>query len=161
MNWNPFANRSQRTARPTTPGAATTSPLPATPTGETAPRAASIADVEFIGSTAVATLTVTELASSAGADQLATLLDELVDTGARHFILDLQNVQHMDSGCLGMLVATTNRMATHGGRIALVNADRGVSYLFRLTRLDRIFPICRDVMSALEAVEGRRGEDVA
>ncbi|MCA9285917.1 MAG: STAS domain-containing protein [Phycisphaerales bacterium] len=116
-------------------------------------RRGSLADIEFIGETAVATLTVTELSSGAGADQLATLLHELAETGARHFILDVQNVQHMDSGCLGVLVEATGQLAKHGGRIALVNADRGVSYLFKLTRLDRIFPICRDVMSALAAVE--------
>jgi len=74
-------------------------------------------------------------------------------TKPRHFVLDLQNVEHMDSACLGVMVQTLQVMQGKGGRIALVNAGRNVEYLFRLTQLDRVFPICRDVMKAIEAVE--------
>jgi hypothetical protein len=34
-----------------------------------------------------------------------------------------------------------------------VNPSQSVSYLFKLTKLDRLFPICRDVMMAISAVE--------
>ncbi len=71
----------------------------------------------------------------------------------RHIVLDLQNVQYMDSGCIGVLVELMSRLQNAGGRIALVNADPNVEYLFKLTRLDRLFPICRDVMRAIDAVE--------
>lgn len=71
----------------------------------------------------------------------------------RHIVLDLQNVQYMDSGCIGVLVELMTRLQQGGGRIALVNADPNVEYLFKLTRLDRLFPICRDVMRAIDSVE--------
>jgi len=71
----------------------------------------------------------------------------------RHFVLDLQNVEYMDSACLGAMVELLTTMQSRGGHIALANAGRNVEYLFRLTQLDRLFPICRDVMQALEAVE--------
>lgn len=71
----------------------------------------------------------------------------------RHFVLDLQNVEYMDSACLGAMVELLHAMQNKGGRIALVNAGRNVEYLFRLTQLDRLFPICRDVMAAIEVVE--------
>lgn len=71
----------------------------------------------------------------------------------RHIVLDLQNVQYMDSGCIGVLVELMTRLQNAGGRIALVNADPNVEYLFKLTRLDRLFPICRDVMRAIDSVE--------
>ena len=71
----------------------------------------------------------------------------------RHFVLDLQNVEYMDSACLGAMVELLQAMQSRGGRIGLVNAGRNVEYLFRLTQLDRLFPICRDVMTAIEAVE--------
>ena len=44
-------------------------------------------------------------------------------------------------------------MATSGGKIAIANGEQSVQQLFRMTRLDRVFPICRDVMSAIQAVE--------
>jgi anti-anti-sigma factor len=112
-----------------------------------------IATIDFIGPVAVATLTVTELTQDDGVVQLTELLDDLAQSGAKHFVLDVCNVQHMDSSCLGCLVEALNRMAADGGRIALVNADHSVAYLFRMTRLDRVFPICSDVMAALKAME--------
>lgn len=114
-----------------------------------------IAEIEMMGQTAVATLTVTELSQEQGAEQLAELLHELSETGAMHFILDVQNVQYMDTACLGCLVEALNRLSVTGGKIALVNPNQSVHYVFRLTRLDRVFRMCPDVMSALEAVEGR------
>jgi anti-anti-sigma factor len=62
----------------------------------------------------------------------------------------------MDTACLGCLVEALNRLAASGGRIALVNPNHSVSYVFRLTRLDRVFSICSDVPAALAAVEGYR-----
>jgi anti-anti-sigma factor len=112
-----------------------------------------IATLQHIGSAAVATLTVTELTQDQGVERLTELLDDLQASGAKHFVLDIQNVQYMDSACLGCLVEALNRMTAIGGKIALANTANRVQYLFRLTRLDRVFPICQDVMSAIEAIE--------
>lgn len=122
------------------------------------PHCNTIATIEFIGAVAVATLTVTELTQDDGVVQLTELLDDLAQSEARHFVLDVGNVQHMDSSCLGCLVEALNRMAADGGRIAMVNPEHGVEYLFRMTRLDRVFPICTDVMTALKAVERVSGK---
>jgi anti-sigma B factor antagonist len=156
--WNPFTRKDRvkgsGIAAPvqSTGASADVSALPSGPV-EIPRIGASIAEIELIGSTAVATLTVTELTAEEGAEGLAELLLDLTESGAKHFVLDIQNVQYMDSACLGCLVEFLNRMAASGGRIALANTARSVQYLFRLTRLDRVFPICKDVMAALEAVE--------
>ncbi len=144
--WNIF----KRTAGETAPAATLVKPA-----AESSPPARhnTIASISSIGPVAVATLTVTELTQDDGVVQLTELLDDLAQSGAKHFVLDVCNVQHMDSSCLGCLVEALNRMAANGGRIALVNADHGVQYLFRMTRLDRVFPICSDVMGALDAME--------
>jgi anti-sigma B factor antagonist len=127
---------------------------PATPQAAGAPkRPETIAEIERIGKIAVATLTVTELSQEVGAEQLSSLLHELAETGAQHFILDVQNVQYMDTACLGCLVEALNRLSATGGRIAMVNPNHSVHYIFRLTRLDRVFRICNDVPSAMQAVD--------
>ncbi len=113
----------------------------------------SIAQVQRIGNVAVATFTVVEISQPHGVALLMDLLNEMTDSGATHFVLDTQNVQFMDSACLGCLVEALNRIARNGGRIALANAAASVQYLFRLTQLDRVFPVCGDVMSALATVE--------
>lgn len=112
-----------------------------------------IAEIEFINAIAVVTLTVEELSQQQGAVLLADLLDELVESGARYLVLDIQNVRYMDSACIGCMVEALNRVVHAGGGIALANPASGVSNLFRLTRLDRVFPICGDVLAAMNAVE--------
>jgi len=129
--------------------AAATAPAPA----DVIPMPRSIAEVEVIGSTAVATLTVTELSRDIGAEELAELLVKLAETGALHFVLDVQNVQYMDSACLGCMVQALNTLAARGGRIAVVNPNHSVHYIFKLTRLDRVFRVCSTVPAALQAVE--------
>ena len=117
-------------------------------------KSGAIATLEMVGTAVVATLTVTELTQDDGVIQLTELLDDLAQTGAKHFVLDVCNVQYMDSSCLGCLVQALNRMAAaDGGQIALVNADHNVQYLFRMTRLDRVFRICSDVLTALKIME--------
>ena len=118
-----------------------------------------IADVEMVGDVVVATLTVTELADEPGASQLAGLLDDLDQSGAGHFVLDISNVQFMNSACLGCLVEALNRLTQKGGRIALVNPAGSVQSLFRITRLDSVFMILKDVPTALSAIEKATGGD--
>lgn len=112
-----------------------------------------IAEIEMMNSVAIATLTETELTQDEGVEKLAALLFDMKETGARHFILDIQNIQYMDSMCLGCLVESLNSMASHGGKIALVNTAHSVQSMFRMTRLDRVFIICHDVMHAIEQME--------
>ena len=182
--WNPFASerRGRRAAESIVPGPPGTMP-PAVPGGpvhlppeqsgglvdpaavvaarrpagpDGTPVRSHLADVQLMGTTAVATITVTELSHDTGAHQLADLLAELTESGAQDFVLDLHSVQFMDSACLGCLVEALNRLAARGGRIALANCNHSVQYLFRLTRLDRVFAICPDVMTALQQMQQRR-----
>ena len=116
-----------------------------------------------LGQTLVATPTLSTLSGPDAAALASELCEKVHDAhhapdaartgGVRHVVLDLQNVQYMDSMCVGVLVELLTTLKEAGGRIALVNAASNVEYLFKLTRLDRVFPICRDVMKAIEAVE--------
>lgn len=138
--------------------------FPKAPTN-TGPRPQQLANYDRLGQTLVGTPTVSTL-TGPDAGELASELCEQIyhksvgeptgenaPRGVRHVVLDLQNVQYMDSMCVGVLVELLTTLKEAGGRIALVNASANVEYLFKLTRLDRVFPICRDVMKAIEAVE--------
>ncbi|MCA9280268.1 MAG: STAS domain-containing protein [Phycisphaeraceae bacterium] len=124
---------------------------PDTSTGEER----SLATYDRLGETLVATLTARTLSGPEASACVAELLENLRGPSGTctHVVLDLQNVEYMDSACIGVLVELLTRLQQVGGQIALVNADPNVEYLFKLTRLDRLFPICRDVMKAIEVVE--------
>ena len=116
-----------------------------------------LATYEQLGETLVATVTVSALSGPDAQDLTTEVRRWLDDTDAekpaRHIVFDFQNVQYMDSGCIGVMVELLNGIQESKGRIALVNTGHNVEYLFKLTRLDRLFPICRDVMKAIEVVE--------
>ena len=112
-----------------------------------------IATIDRIGPTAVATLTVTALSTSEGVGLLLELFDDVSQSGARSLVLDVQNLEYVDSACLGCLVQALNNAIADGGRIALVNTEGAVQELLRVTQLDRLFPICHDVPTALTAIE--------
>ncbi len=145
--WTPFSRRSHRRS----PNARTDSRSDKPAWARNAN--SSIATIDHIGPTAVATLTVTALATSHGVGLLMELFDDVSQSGARSLVLDLQNLEFMDSVCLGCLVQALNHAVQDGGRIALVNTDSNVQELFRITQLDRLFPVCHDVPAALTAIE--------
>lgn len=152
--WSPFERRNSSGEPPPPPPA----PSAAEKEGIDAANLSTtshIAELELMGRTAVATLTVTELSQECGAEQLASLLMELAETGAVNFVLDMEIVQFMDTTCLGVLVEALNRLSARGGGIAIAKANHSVSYIFRLTRLDRVFRISPNVMAAIDAVEAR------
>ena len=85
--------------------------------------------------------------------QTMELFDDVSRSGARSLVLDVQNLEYVDSACLGCLVQALNNAIAGGGRIALVNTEGTVQELLRVTQLDRLFPICHDVPTALTAIE--------
>jgi anti-sigma B factor antagonist len=128
--------------------------------GGSVPAPGSLATYDRLGQTLVATPTVATLSGPDAAALASQMCEQIHEahhgpdaTGVRHIVLDLQNVQYMDSMCVGVLVELLTTLKEAGGHIALVNASSNVEYLFKLTRLDRVFPICRDVMKAIEVVE--------
>jgi anti-anti-sigma factor len=116
-----------------------------------------LATYDKFGQTLVATVASSTLSGPDAQDLTEEiqrwLNDPSADTPTLHIVFDLQNVQYMDSGCIGVMVELLNSIQQSGGRIALVNAGHNVEYLFKLTRLDRLFPVCRDVMKAIAVVE--------
>jgi anti-anti-sigma factor len=120
-----------------------------------------MATYDRLGQTLVATPIVPTLSGPDAAALARELVERIEATAAdpdkpaalRFVVLDLQNVQYMDSMCVGVLVELLTTLKEAGGGIALVNASTNIEYLFKLTRLDRVFPICRDVMKAIEVVE--------
>lgn len=113
----------------------------------------SIAKIDRIGTTAVATLTVTELSTYEGVALLSELFHDVSHLGASSLVLDMQNLEFMDSVCLGCLIKALNHAVADGGRIAVANVDGHVQDMFRVSRVDRLFPLCHDVPSALSSLD--------
>jgi anti-sigma B factor antagonist len=82
-------------------------------------------------------------------------LIELIDAGARSVVVDLSGVDFLDSSGLGVLVGALKRLRTAGGELALVVRSDKLLKIFKITALDRVFPLRDTVEAATRALRAR------
>ncbi len=75
------------------------------------------------------------------APDLKATIYEVLDSGVRDIILDMSEMDFMDSSGLGVLVSTLRRIRSEGGSICLVCQRESVLKVFSLTGLDKVFTI--------------------
>ena len=75
------------------------------------------------------------------AAQIRESLIGYIDSGHKTFIVDLGNVDYIDSSGLGTLVAIQKRALQNGGSVIIKGMKGLVKDLFELTRLTKVFEI--------------------
>lgn len=85
----------------------------------------------------VATLSEKRL-DAALASQFRNKMNELIENGHHTIILDLSQVDFIDSSGLGAIVSTLKQLGGRGDLI-LCGARDAVMTLFQLTRMDKVF----------------------
>ena len=73
--------------------------------------------------------------------ELKKALFSITDGSSRSVIVDMKNVNYMDSSGIGALVAGQKKMRAHNGSFALMNIHEDVLNILRLATLDRFFRI--------------------
>ncbi len=71
----------------------------------------------------------------------------ITDDGPKRVVLDLQNVQFVDSSGLGAIVAAMKQVGS-GRRLELAGLTSSVKKVFALTRMDSVFTIHGSVEDA-------------
>jgi anti-sigma B factor antagonist len=85
---------------------------------------------------------------------LRELVQDLVAKGHKKFVLNLGEVEFVDSSGLGELVKTHASVKGQGGKLMLVNLNKRVNDLLRMTRLSAVFDIEKDEVSAIYSMKG-------
>ena len=80
-----------------------------------------------------------------------TVLD-LVSNGETSILVDLQNVNFVDSSGLGALVAALKRTREVGGKLYLCAVNDQIKTVLELTSMDRVFTIFPDRATCEKAV---------
>ncbi len=88
------------------------------------------------------------------APRLREQLIQLVDDGVRHVVVDMEQVEFLDSTGLGVLVGGLKRAKTVDGSLVLVCDQPRILKIFRITGLERVFDIHPTVEQALAATGG-------
>lgn len=108
----------------------------------------------LIGQTLVVTIVERELNSTTAADVCFDIKDLYVHSGGiRNLVLDMENINFVDSAGLNQLVDLLATVKTRHGRIGIAAATQHVEVLFKLTRLELVFLIRRTVIEAIDAIE--------
>ena len=87
------------------------------------------------------------------APKLRDCITELVGAGTYDIVIDLEAVEFLDSTGLGVLVGGLKRVRTHDGSLCLVCTQDRILKIFRITGLDKVFPLYESVEAALAAEE--------
>ena len=84
------------------------------------------------------------------APRLKEALVEQIESGCSRIIVDLDGVGFIDSSGLGVLVGGLRRAKEQDGAIRLVCTRDNILKVFRITGLDKVFPIFADISEARE-----------
>ena len=85
-----------------------------------------------------------------GGSLLRTQLEAIAPDQHHTWIVDLSNVDFVDSSGLVSLVHGTKRAQQHGCRLVICSLCASVRLLFEITRLDQVFEIFEDHAAAIE-----------
>ncbi len=98
-------------------------------------------------------------AECTGSD-IASLVVELCrridQADADSVVVELSNVQHMDSCCLGRLMVLHQHTRSAGGSVALARCQPNVEFLFKMTRLDKVLGLYGSTENAITELRDRR-----
>jgi anti-sigma B factor antagonist len=76
-------------------------------------------------------------------------LYRLVEEGKeKRFILDFSNVDYLSSALIGKMLSLNAKVQARGGSVKLCSIRPEIFEVFHACKLDRIFPISKDVADA-------------
>ena len=92
----------------------------------------------------------------ASAPSLREHLTEITEAAPAFVVIDMADLEFIDSTGLGVLVGTLRRVRAAGGDVRLARARTGIARVFAVTGLDRVFslyPSLDDAMNDQRAPE--------
>ena len=79
-------------------------------------------------------------------------MKRLLDAGDRKFLLNLADVDYIDSSGLGELVTSFTAVRNHNGQLKLLNLTRRVQDLLQITKLLTVFEVFNSETEALKSM---------
>jgi anti-sigma B factor antagonist len=92
---------------------------------------------------------------------LREIVRRLMENGSTKIVLNLGEVQYVDSSGVGELVKTHTTVRNQGGKLRLVNLNKRIYDLLQITRLAAVFDIEPDEASAIKSLVDMPSQAVA
>lgn len=84
------------------------------------------------------------------------VFDLLEKKHAKHVVIDLSKTDYYGSTALGFFVKLHKRVAEQGGQMAMCNISKHELDVLKITKLDRMWPVCESREAAIETVRSPR-----
>ena len=88
-------------------------------------------------------------------DQIETAVLAALNEGAQKVVFDLSQVGYVDSSGIGVIAYCFGKISQKGAHAAVSGAKGRVMDVFKLTRLDSVFPFFPDVASACDGLAAK------
>ena len=82
-------------------------------------------------------------------EMLSGVLGEAMSEAARHLLIDMSELEFIDSVAMHVLMETHARFAGEGGRVSIVAPHPLVARVLNLSGADQMMPVYPDVAAAL------------
>lgn len=87
---------------------------------------------------------------------LEQTLNDLLDSGRTHFIVDLTEASYINSGGLRCLVSVWRRAREHNGSLRLCGLNPRLQEIFSMVGFDKVFEIYDSCAEARQVVNSNR-----
>lgn len=94
-----------------------------------------------------------EMVGGPDATLLSEKIREYIDRGENKIIIDMKNVNWMNSSGLGILIGGLSTVRNHGGDLKLIHLRKKPQELLKITKLDKVFQIFEREDEALASFE--------
>ena len=114
--------------------------------------------VEYSESATIVTFTDEKILEEMDIQALQESIMSVVEQAERiNLILNFCNVRFLSSTVLGLLIRISKRIYEHEGHLRLCNINPKIHEIFKITRLNKVFDIYRDIESATKNLSKANG----
>ncbi len=92
-----------------------------------------------------------KILGGADASQLNDIVHKLIRENKKHFIIDLQSVDLINSSGLGILISNLTNVKNNGGDLRLARVSDKVRQILQVTKLMTVFKIFESVEEAVSS----------
>jgi anti-sigma B factor antagonist len=86
------------------------------------------------------------------ASEINGKINQLIDDGKLKILIDLKEVEWMNSSGLGILIDAVTVLKNNNGALRLVNVSDRIKNLLKITKLDTVFDIRESIDDAKESL---------
>lgn len=86
-----------------------------------------------------------------GTMSIRTTVRDILQSGAKKIILNLGEINYVDSSGVGELVSTYTSVVNGGGKLKLLNLEKKIHRLLTITKLLTVFDVFGDEKAALNS----------